>query len=341
MIYLVNNSNNPYFNLAFEEFCLSELASGTDDSTYFILWQNAPAVIIGKHQDAYQEVDLAYAHEQGIQLVRRITGGGAVYHDLGNLNISIMGRYSQHPNYAEEYGEAVCEALRQVGLKGVEMNGRNDLYVDGKKVSGWAKRIQGDAFLLHGTLLYDVDLDQLVRVLQTKESKMQKKTAVQSVRSVVQNIRELLPYPNLEALRQALEKIMRGNDERISLSEESVAHINELVEKKYQTDQWIYHLTFEPTLTKSFHTCCGYIVLNVLLSENEPPSHSASPRQSYLEAIQFKGDFLGNKDTEELSNLLKGVAWNEVALREALTAVHIDDYFTGLSNEAFIQLVKP
>lgn len=198
MIYLINNSHNPYFNLAFEEYCLGHLPS---NETYCILWQNAPAVIIGKNQDVFQEVDLAYAHEHEIKLVRRITGGGAVYHDLGNLNISILGSYSEHPNYAEEYGERVCDALRAIGLKGVEMNGRNDLYVDGKKISGWAKRIQNDTFLFHGTLLYDVDLDQLVRVLQTKDSKMHKKAAVQSVRSVVQNIRELLSFADVEALR--------------------------------------------------------------------------------------------------------------------------------------------
>lgn len=318
-----NISNNPYFNLAFEEYCLSHLPS---DDTFFILWQNAPAVIIGKNQDVFQEVDCQYAHENGIQLVRRITGGGAVYHDLGNLNISIMGNYHLHPDYAEEYGTWICEALRTIGLKSVEMNGRNDLYVDGKKISGWAKRIQGDSFLLHGTLLFDVDLEQLVRVLQTKNSKMHKK-AVQSVRSVVQNIKEILPFASMEEMKMALDKVMKGNDERVPLRDDELAIINEMVTTKYKTDSWIYNLDFVPTFTRSFHTCCGYITLNVLLQENS------------ISRVQFKGDFLGNKDTEELSQLLIGVEWNESSLREATSPVKIDDYFTGLTNEEFITLI--
>ena len=324
MIYIINDSNNPYFNLAFEEFCLGHLPS---DDTYFILWRNAPAVIIGKNQDAFQEVDLEYAREHGIQLVRRITGGGAVYHDLGNLNISIMGCFSKHPEYATEYGEVVCEALRAVGLQGVEMNGRNDLYVGGKKVSGWAKRIQDDRFLLHGTLLYDVDLDQLIRVLQTKESKMHKKAAVQSVRSVVQNIRELLDYESLDVLRGELEKAMRGADASMMLDEASLAQINELVEKKYQTEQWIYNLSFEPTVTKSLKAACGYIVLNVLLEG------------TIIKDIQFKGDFLGNEDTESLCALLRGVEWKEEAIRRAIEGIKIKEYFTGLTEEVFLDLI--
>ena len=162
MIYIENNSNDPYFNLAFEEFCLDAFGDGR---TYFLLWRNAPSVIIGKNQDLFQEVDFEYAKEHGINLVRRITGGGAVYHDLGNLNISIIGSYESHPDYAEVYGELVTNALRNLGLRNVEMNGRNDLYVDGRKISGWAKRIQGNSFLLHGTLLYDVDLEQLEKIM--------------------------------------------------------------------------------------------------------------------------------------------------------------------------------
>lgn len=320
----LNGSNDPYFNLAFEEYCLGNLPC---DDTFFILWQNAPAVIIGKNQDVFQEVDCGYAHDHGIKLVRRITGGGAVYHDLGNLNISIMGNYKLHPDYAHEYGEWICGVLRNIGLKSVEMNGRNDLYVDGRKISGWAKRIQNDSFLLHGTLLYDVDLEQLVRVLHTKDSKMHKKAAVQSVRSVVQNVRELLDFENVDELKVALGMEMQAKDECMQLTAGDLEVIDELVSAKYKTDSWIYNLSFEPTLSKGFSTCCGFITVNVLLKENK------------IEALQFKGDFLGNKDTEELCRLLHGVEWNKPALEEALNVLHVDDYFTGLSNEQFLSLI--
>ena len=338
MIYIENNSNNPYFNLAFEEYCLGNLKS---DDTYFLLWRNAPAVIFGKNQDVFQEVDFRYAKEHGIYLVRRITGGGAVYHDLGNLNISIMGNYELHPDYAQEYGSAVTEALRKIGLNGVVMNGRNDFYVEDRKISGWAKRIQGNSFLLHGTLLYDVDLDQLERVLQTQDSKMQRK-AVKSVRSVVRNICDLVPFENLDGLRNALELEMRGTDEVIRLSENELKDIHGLVDGKYRTDQWIYNLSFTPSVSQGFKKACGYIVVNVLLegeSAFQSDSDVRTDGNKTIAAIEFKGDFLGNKDTEELCSLLKGAVWNEEGIRDVLSSAQVEEFFTGLSNEEFLAML--
>ena len=335
MIYIENESNNPYFNLAFEEFCLGNLPT---DDTYFILWRNAPAVIIGKNQDVFQEVDFSYAKEHGIYLVRRITGGGAVYHDLGNLNISIIGNYQLHPDYAEEYGRLITDALRGIGLEGVEMNGRNDLYVNGKKISGWAKRIQGDSFLLHGTLLYDVDLDQLERVLQVQTGKMQRK-AVKSVRSVVQNIRELLPFENLSLLRSALEREMRGSDSVLRLNEDNLATINKMVNEKYATEEWIYSLSFKPTISKIFKTVCGTIIINVLLN-NPVDSAVGSSADTVVTSMSFGGDFLGNKDTDELGKHFKGIVWNSASVEKAISEIDVDSYFTGLTNEKFLEMLN-
>ena len=335
MIYIENNSNDPYFNLAFEEFCLGSFngLSGScvgGDCVYFLLWRTAPSVILGKNQDLFQEVDFRYAGVRGINLVRRITGGGAVYHDLGNLNISIIGNYELHPDYAEVFGELVTRALRAVGLKDVVMNGRNDLFVEGRKVSGWAKRIQGNAFLLHGTLLYDVNLDQLERVLQTEAGKLNRK-AVKSVRSVVKNIRDLVPFEDLDGLRMALQKVMRGDDGVICLNEEQLSVIRRLVEEKYRTDEWIYNLPFHPTVSKGFQTGCGFIVLNVKVDDGR------------LAAVQFRGDFLGNRDSEELCKRMVGAVWSEAGLAEALEGVQVSDYFTGLTKgellDAFVSLL--
>ena len=323
MISILNELNYPYYNLAFEEYCLGHLPT---DETYFILWQNSPAVIFGKNQDLFQEVDFRYAREHGIYLVRRITGGGAVYHDLGNLNISIMGNFTKHPNYAEEYGEAVVRALQAIGLKGVEMNGRNDLYVDGKKVSGWAKRIQGDSFLFHGTLLYDVDLDQLERVLQIESGKMQRK-AVKSVKSVVQNIRELLPFQDISQLRTALERELRGQDRVWNLSSEEKSAIDKLVREKYESEEWIYNLSFTPTHVHTTKASCGTIIINLQLAEDT------------ISAINFRGDFLGNKDTDSLCKVLRGVKRTKEAIRERLAAISVASYFSGLSNEDLVNML--
>ena len=195
--------------------------------------------------------------------------------------------------------------------------------VGDRKVSGWAKRIQGNSFLLHGTFLYDVDLDQLERVLQTQSSKMHRK-AVKSVRSVVRNVRDLLPFANLGELRNALELEMRDNDASICLSDRELSEIHTLVNSKYRTEQWIYNLSFKPTLIRGFQASCGFVVVNVLLKEGR------------IEAVDFKGDFLGNKDTAELSALLKGTVWNAETIRQTVSSVNVGDFFSGLTNEDFV-----
>ena len=129
MKYLINNSTDPYFNLAFDEYCLENIQS---EEPYFFLWRNRPAVIIGLNQNAYSEVNLDYLNSHGITLARRVTGGGAVYHDLQNMNYTIIGRNpSPHP---------MVDALRSLGVP-AELTGRNDIFVEGRKVSGYARRV--------------------------------------------------------------------------------------------------------------------------------------------------------------------------------------------------------
>ena len=163
MKYLLNNSTDPYFNMALDEFCLENIVA---DEPYFYLWRNRPSVIIGLNQNAYSEVNLPYLEEHGITLARRVTGGGAVYHDLQNMNYTIVGR---HPSPLP-----MVDALRKLGVP-AELTGRNDIFVEGRKVSGYARRVSKNQEIIHGTLMYDVDLETLTRVLDTPGSKLQAK----------------------------------------------------------------------------------------------------------------------------------------------------------------------
>ena len=189
MKYLLNPSTDPYYNMALDEYCLEHIRS---DAPYFFLWRNAPSVIIGLNQNAYGEVNLPFLEENGIRLVRRMTGGGAVYHDLQNLNYTLIGA---HPS-----PQPIVEALRTLGVA-AELTGRNDIFVDGKKVSGYARRVSHGQEIIHGTLMYDVDLDTLIRALDTPTSKMNAK-GIASVRSRVGNLKGILPdFPSLDALQ--------------------------------------------------------------------------------------------------------------------------------------------
>ncbi|MEG2037634.1 MAG: lipoate--protein ligase family protein, partial [Ruthenibacterium sp.] len=151
MTYLETGSQNPYYNLAFEEFVLTERREGD----YLLLWQNANTIVIGQNQNAEEEINRAFVEEHGIHVVRRTTGGGAVYHDLGNLNYSFLTDVSDSGTMSmARFTAPVVQALRDLGVQ-AEASGRNDILADGKKVSGTAQRLSRHRILHHGTLLFD------------------------------------------------------------------------------------------------------------------------------------------------------------------------------------------
>ena len=228
MKFLRNTSTDPHFNMSFDEYCLQRLPS---DDCVFYLWQNRPSVIIGHNQDARREVNLEYLQEHGIALARRVTGGGAVYHDLQNLNYSIVGR---RPRI-----DVIVEALRSLGVP-AELTGRNDIFVEGRKVSGFARSVYHQRELIHGTLMYDVDIDVLTRALDTPESKLNRK-GVASVRSRVANLKDYLPgIENIGQFRERLHALLACGDQEIFLDPEAYELIEERRIEKFAAPEWIY-----------------------------------------------------------------------------------------------------
>ncbi|MCR4824426.1 MAG: lipoate--protein ligase, partial [Bacteroidales bacterium] len=228
MRFLKNPSTDPWYNMSFDEYCLEQYLS---DDSYFYLWRNRPSVIIGLNQNAYSEVNLGYLEEKGILLARRVTGGGAVYHDLQNLNYTFIGR--------DVTPQPVAEALCRLGVP-AQLTGRNDIYVDGRKVSGYARRVWHDRQIVHGTLMYDVDLDTLTRVLDVPGSKLEAK-GIASVRSRVANLKDFLPqFPSLDSLQDALQEILAGPDGELPFGEERRAAVQRISDGKFSTWEWIY-----------------------------------------------------------------------------------------------------
>lgn len=233
MRFICDNSTDPYYNMALDEWCL---LNHSGEELWCRLWQNAPSVIIGITQNPATEVNLKFLEDNGILLVRRSTGGGAVYHDLGNLNYSFFG-----PVDAMDTGivENMAQVLRSLGAD-AEVSGRNDIFVGQQKVSGYAKRIWKDRAIIHGTLMYNVDIDTLTRVLDTPESKLHHK-GVASVRSRVGNLGEMLPqFPDVLSFRDAVEAALRREGDRnCALSDEEKAQVIEIRDSKYATAEWI------------------------------------------------------------------------------------------------------
>ena len=222
--------------MSFDEICLERVPS---EDSFFCLWRNRPSVIIGLNQNARAEVNLEYLEGRGISLARRSTGGGAVYHDLQNLNYSIFRPLSASsaPNGADAV-ECIVNALRALGVS-AEQGGRNDIFVGGRKVSGFARRVYKDRELVHGTLMYDVDLETLTRVLDAPGSKLSKK-GVASVRSRVANLKDCLPgISSIEEFQAAMHSLLAGGDGEIVLSEDEMKAVRERADSKYSTRGWI------------------------------------------------------------------------------------------------------
>ena len=315
MKYLQNNSIDPHFNMAFDEFCLEQLKA---DEPVFYLWQNRPSVIIGLNQSAYAEVNLPYLREKGIVLARRVTGGGAVYHDLQNLNYTITGRIRDLETDYPAYVDTMARALRQLGVP-AEVSGRNDILVEGRKCSGYAKRVSKDRLMIHGTLMYDVDIDTLTRVLDTPGSKLSA-AGVSSVRSRVANLKAYLPqFDGIHAFQAALQAILAGNDGEIVLCETQIAQIEADADKKYRTWEWIYGHSPVAAFQVRRKFACGNV------------EAAFSLKAGCIDGLRFSGDFLGNLPPDRIADALQGCRYTREAIADTLSKEPVENCFDRLS----------
>lgn len=328
MIRVINESVNPYFNLALEEYLLKELDLGDD---LFMLWQNSPAIIVGKNQNTWDEINQQFVKENGIAVVRRLTGGGAVYHDLGNLNFTFIARGQKTCHYDfEGFARPVVAALRSLGVA-AEFSGRNDILVDGKKVSGNAQYRYGNSVLHHGTLLFDSDMNNLVRALNVSPEKLVTK-GVASVRSRVTNIKEHLPRPlGMEEFKAALVRALfqaEGNQNaEYRLTEKDLARVEELVRTKYGTWEWNYGASPGYNLRRSGRFEWGK--LDVLLDI----------RDGKIAGCKIYGDFFGKEEISGLEERLVGLPYQEAVLRQALAGAVLSSYISGLDVDSMIKLL--
>lgn len=326
MRYLRNPNTDPYYNMAFDEYCLESLPI---DEPVFYLWQNRPAVIVGFNQEVNTEVHLEYLRDHDIALVRRVTGGGAVYHDLGNLNYTIVGRSEDLERDYPEYASLMMKALQDMGVPAT-LSGRNDILVEGRKVSGFAKRVCRNRLMVHGTLMYDVDLDVLMQVLCPPATKLQSK-GIASVRSRVANLCEYLPQPtDIQQFARRLEEILSRHyaDEEYLMQPEELESIRQLADEKFRRWEWNYGRSPKATLSHSARLACGTVEVHLTLAENR------------IATCRFGGDFLGNLPASEIEKALQGVIYEADALRQCLSKVAVGDYFDGVEAEELITLMK-
>lgn len=332
MFYLETGSLNPYYNLAFEEYILENLKYGN----YLILWQNDNTIVIGQNQNTEEEINEEFVREHQIHVVRRNTGGGAVYHDLGNLNYSIIcDKTDAEELNCKKFALPVVRALRIMGLN-AEISGRNDILINGKKVSGTAQRIVGDRVLHHGTLLFDSNIAMMEGALRADPEKYKSKS-IKSVRSRVGSIRQELkeigcPMTMPEFRERLLNELLFCQDQdylerHYWLTETDRKKIMELKEKKYDTWEWNYgrNPKFESVSRKRFQGGTVEICKNV--SEGK------------IGDIRFFGDFLSVESLKPLERALIGCRNNRDEIRDVLQNFNMDLYFGAISLDEIISMI--
>lgn len=326
MRYLKNKSTDPYYNMAFDEYALEQLEL---DEPLFFLWQNRPAVIIGLNQDAYAEVNLDYLRKHDIALVRRVTGGGAVYHDLGNLNYTIVGRSADLNRDYPEYTRYMLQALRALGVE-AELSGRNDILVDGRKVSGYAKRVYKDRLMVHGTLMFDVDLEILERALSPSAQKLKAK-GIASVRSRVANLKEYLPdMADIDDFSSCLERYLTDDyrDTEVVLDKEQLQAIARMAREKFATEAWTYHRAVEKggVIRQARRLACGMVEACLQVENGK------------IVSCRFGGDFIGNLPAQQLEQSLVGIDYEREEIARYLSTMQVERYFDGVTADELLQL---
>ncbi len=243
MITVESISNDPKLNLAWEEYILKNIHQ---DEDIFLLWQNHTSLTLGRNQNIYEEVDLLYVDKHQIPVVRRISGGGCVFHDLGNINFSYITKNRNKISNYELMTKEIIELLNELGIP-AEFVPKSDIKINGFKISGNAQYIYKDKLLHHGTLLFDSDLSFLQPALK-KSTKDTQSLSVKSNRSLVTNIQSYTSRSINELMNHIKESL---NLETIALSEIDLKTIYELSEIKYQSEAWNYGESPDSTIIKN------------------------------------------------------------------------------------------
>ncbi len=323
MIYIFLETTIPYENFAGEYYFAAEKPM---DGDVFMLWRNEPSVIVGKYQNTLEEVDLAYTSARGIHVARRLSGGGTVYHDLGGWQFTFITRDGGENIEFERFMHPIVEALRSLGLD-VRATGRNDIALypagseRGYKISGNTQYKKNGVTVHHGTLLFDTDIEEMVRATTPKDYKITSK-AIKSVRERVTNIRPHLPVDmSAEEFRDAL--AARLTDRVYSLTEEDRARIREIAETRFVPEKWNYGANPKFEITHELHLPGGTVELGLTVKDG------------IIREAGLSGDFFAGEAADGVAQSLVGAGYTADGVAAALE--NVGETLYGIAAEEIVR----
>jgi len=323
MICIKNEDTNPYFNLAAEEYVLKNFSDNV-----FMLWRNAPSIIVGNHQNTLAEINTEYVKENNIDVVRRLSGGGAVFHDLGNLNFTFIKNIDKSKDKVDfsTFTKPIIDVLRNMDIN-AKFEGRNDIVIDGKKISGNAQHTDGNRMIHHGTLLFSSVMTDLSNALKVNPLKFRDK-AVKSVKSRVSNISDHMPEKiDVLTFRDRIMEYILSNYEDAYLyeyTEEDRNKINHLIEEKYGKWEWNFGSSPKYNFEKLVKTEGGNIEFHLQVEKG------------IIKHIKIFGDYFNTLDTANVEKFLKGTPHEENKVWEKLNMIYFHKYFHAVDKKEFI-----
>lgn len=327
MLLIDSPSHNAYFNIASEEYLLHRFPS----EDIFLLYVNAPSIIVGKFQNTLAEINLDYVKEKGIKVVRRMSGGGTVYHDLGNLNFSFHTLLGEKDfGDFSTFTQPVLHMLNNLGVP-AELKGRNDLLVEGKKFSGNAKLARQGKMIQHGTILFDSEMEVLGEALKVNPLKFIDK-AIKSTRARVTNLSHYLPADmTTQQLKELLTaEIIKNNPtaDKYELTSADLEGIQKLMTEKYETWEWNFGFSPKYNFTKAIKIPAGFIEVHLDVV------------QGTIEKAKIFGDFFASEPIEKLEEQLLGQKHEIESLEKLLSTLDLMSYFGKVTLEEVLEGFK-
>lgn len=326
MRYIESTSTEPYFNLALEEYVFEQMDRS---KSYFMLWQNENTIVIGKYQNTAEEINQDYVDAHGIRVARRLSGGGAVYHDKGNLNFTFIVDQGSNPDFNfKVFIKPVVQALERFGVH-AEFNGRNDITIDGMKFSGNSQYARHGRLLHHGCIMLESNLEDVANALKVKAAKFESK-AVKSVRSRVTtiNAHAQVPISMEDFKRVLLECAMESGElEQYHLTEADLSAVRKIRDEKYATWEWTYGRSPAYDMYREMKFPAGLVTAHL------------NVEQGKIKKIRFYGDFFGNDDLSELECGLEGIALDE-QMEAKIEPLNVGYYMNGITASNLCYLLR-